>query len=93
MDLGASQQDDGEPNLSLAAGEMAKTIRRRSGADIGVGIIRDKAAAYFTVTDGTETDAGSYNYPTSRDREYMSTIAVNRAYDMMRRFAGGNTEA
>lgn len=93
MDLESSFQNHDESHLGQVAGEMANTMHKKSGADIGVGIIRDKAAAYFAVTDGVQTEQGSYNYPTSRDKEYMSTIAVNRAYDMIRRFAGGSTKA
>jgi nicotinamide-nucleotide amidase len=83
--------ENGDNPLRGAITVIALGVHKLSDADIGVSIIVSNGTVCFAVTDGVKVEVSSFSYSTSRDREYTNTVAVNRAYDMIRLFATGIT--
>ncbi len=71
--------------LGQKAASLAKVVASFSGADLGVGIIKNSGTIYYSVSFGDKADTESYNYPPGRDQEYVNTLAANRTFDMIRR--------
>ncbi len=84
--MGTVCSDD---SLGRVAAYFAHGIAGLTGADMGLSIIKGYGTVYFAVVDDMNEKVETYNYPSSRDDEYVSYIASSRAFDMMRRFVKG----
>ncbi len=71
--------------LGQKATALARAVASFSGADLGVGILKNSGTIFYSVSFGEKDDTESYNYPPGRDQEYVNTLAANRAFDMIRK--------
>lgn len=73
----------GSPEETTTA--LAKTVQRKTGADIGLALVvrEGNYACAVTFMDDTTTAGG--RYVQSRDAAYTKTVAVNAAFDLLRK--------
>lgn len=86
--IGKRERPEGPTHDALqdAAISLASGIKELTRADLGVGLIKGAGTICIAVVDGMKVKTETYDYPSSRDAEYVDLIASSRAFDMIRRF-------